>query len=36
MTPAEIVDDFSELTEADIRAALPFAADRERRTLAAE
>lgn len=33
MTPAEIVSDFPELTEADIRAALAFAADRERRTL---
>lgn len=36
MTPEEIVSDFPELTEADIRAALAFAADRERRTLAAE
>lgn len=35
MSPAEIVDDFPELTEADIRAALAFAADRERRTLSA-
>ena len=33
LTPAEIVADFPELTEADIRAALAFAADRERRTL---
>lgn len=36
MTPEEIVSDFPELTDADIRAALAFAADRERRTLAAE
>jgi uncharacterized protein (DUF433 family) len=35
MTPAEIVADFPELTEADIRAALAFAADRERRTFTA-
>ena len=35
MTPQEIVADFPELTEADIRAALAFAADRERRTLSA-
>ena len=35
LTPAEIVADFPELTEADIRAALAFAADRERRTLSA-
>jgi uncharacterized protein (DUF433 family) len=35
MTPAEIVADYPELTEADIRAALAFAADRERRTLSA-
>lgn len=35
MSPAEIVEDFPELTEADIRAALAFAADRERRTLSA-
>ena len=33
MSPAEIVSDFPELTEADVRAALAFAADRERRTL---
>lgn len=33
MTPAEIVSDFPELAEADIRAVLAFAADRERRTL---
>jgi uncharacterized protein (DUF433 family) len=31
MTPQEIVADFPELTEADIWAALAFAADRERR-----
>lgn len=35
MTPAEIITDFPELTEADIRAALAFAADRERRTFTA-
>lgn len=33
MSPAEIVSDFPELTETDIRSALAFAADRERRTL---
>jgi uncharacterized protein (DUF433 family) len=31
MTPDEIVADFPELTLADIRAVLAFAADRERR-----
>jgi uncharacterized protein (DUF433 family) len=35
MSPEEIVADFPELTDADIRAALAFAADRERRTLSA-
>jgi len=30
MTPAEIVSDFPQLTLADIRACLAFAADRER------
>ena len=30
MSPAEIVEDFPELTEADIVACLSFAADRER------
>jgi len=30
MTPAEIVEDFPELTEKDIYACLSFAADRER------
>jgi uncharacterized protein (DUF433 family) len=30
MTPAEIVEDFPELTHADIMACLAFAADRER------
>lgn len=35
MSPQEIVADFPELTEADVRAALAFAADRERRTLSA-
>ncbi|MEI7866903.1 MAG: DUF433 domain-containing protein [Candidatus Methylumidiphilus sp.] len=29
MSPAEIVEDFPELTEADIYACLSFAADRE-------
>lgn len=31
MTPAEIVEDFPELTEDHVRAALEFAAMRERR-----
>lgn len=31
MSSEEIVDDFPELEEADIRACLAFAADRERR-----
>jgi len=31
MTHAEIIDDFPELTEEDIRACLEYAADRERR-----
>lgn len=35
MTPDEIMADFPELTEGDIRAALAYAADRERRTLTA-
>ena len=35
MTHDEIVSDFPELTEADIRAALAYAAERERRTLVA-
>ena len=30
MTPAEIIEDFPELTHADIMACLAFAADRER------
>ena len=33
MTAAEILADFPELTGDDIRAALAFAADRERHTL---
>jgi len=33
MTHAEIIGDYPELTEADIRAALAYAADRERRTV---
>ena len=32
MSEAEILDDFSELTQDDIRASLAFAADSERRT----
>lgn len=35
MSIAEIIDDFPELTEADIRACLEFAADREHRLVAA-
>lgn len=31
MSHSEILDDFPELTEEDIRACLEFAADRERR-----
>jgi uncharacterized protein (DUF433 family) len=31
MTPAEIVDDFPDLTLEDIQACLAYAADRERR-----
>ena len=34
MSPAGIVEEYPELTEEDIRAALAFAADRERRTAA--
>ena len=34
MSIAEILEDFPELTEDDIRACLAFAADRERRLLA--
>ncbi len=33
MTHAEIISDFPELTDDDIRACLAFAADRERRTI---
>lgn len=33
MTHEEILEDFPELTEEDLRACLAFAADRERRTL---
>ncbi|MFZ5736901.1 MAG: DUF433 domain-containing protein [Pseudomonadota bacterium] len=32
-TPEEIISDFPELTEQDIRAALAYAADRERRVV---
>lgn len=35
MSHAEILSDFPELTEEDIRAALAFAADRERRVVTA-
>jgi uncharacterized protein (DUF433 family) len=35
MTEAEILADFSELTRDDIRACLPFAADRERKLFVA-
>ncbi len=34
MSHAEILDDFLELTEQDIRACLEFAADREHRLMA--
>ncbi|EDX77448.1 conserved hypothetical protein [Coleofasciculus chthonoplastes PCC 7420] len=34
MSHTEILDDFPELTEEDIRACLAFAADRERRIIA--
>jgi uncharacterized protein (DUF433 family) len=33
MTPAEILADFPDLTEEDLRACLAFAADRERRLM---
>ena len=35
MTPAEILEDFSELTDTDIRACLAFAADREKKLFVA-
>ena len=35
MSHDEIIADFPELTEADIRAALAYAADRERRSIIA-
>jgi uncharacterized protein (DUF433 family) len=35
MTPLEIIADFPELTDEDIRAALAYAADRERRLVTA-
>ena len=35
MTHEQILGDFQELTESDIRASLAFAADRERRLLGA-
>jgi uncharacterized protein (DUF433 family) len=34
MSIAEIIDDFPELTETDVKACLEFAADRERRLVA--
>jgi uncharacterized protein (DUF433 family) len=34
MSTAEIIDDFPELTETNIRACLEFAADREHRLVA--
>ena len=34
MSIAEIIDDFPELTETDIKACLEFAADREHRLIA--
>jgi uncharacterized protein (DUF433 family) len=34
MTVAEVLDDFPDLTEEDVRACLAFAADRERRLTA--
>ncbi len=34
MSHNEIIDDFPELTEVDIRACLAYAADRERRLIA--
>jgi uncharacterized protein (DUF433 family) len=34
MSHGEILEDFPELTEEDIRACLEFAADRERRLIA--
>ena len=36
MTHEEILSDYPELTEEDIRACLAFAAERERRVLAAK
>jgi uncharacterized protein (DUF433 family) len=35
MSVEEVLDDFPELTEGDIRACLAFAADREKRLVAA-
>lgn len=36
MSQAEILADYPELTESDIRACLAYAADRERRAIAAK
>ena len=33
MTEAEILDDFPDLTQADLKACIAFAADRERRLM---
>lgn len=33
MTPAEIIDDYPDLTEEDIQACLAYAAERERTTV---
>jgi uncharacterized protein (DUF433 family) len=35
MTEAEILDDFPDLTRADLKACIAYAADRERRFIAA-
>jgi uncharacterized protein (DUF433 family) len=35
MSEQEIIDDFPDLTQEDIRACLAFAADRERKLIAA-
>ena len=35
MTPGEVLEDFPELTDEDIRACLAYAADRERKLVVA-
>ncbi len=35
MTPEQVIDEYPELTDADIRACLTYAADRERRVVVA-